>query len=135
MTSLSPYFMVTTLGIQSNILAKNDTHRKIEKNPKTSIITEVDPKRVVATSEKIYGFKLLATIPLASTSTYISALLNYTTGFVVIRRFTSDPRSVAIARTQTSTRFCPCHDQNWCIDLDNQFTVPSWFLDELQTRL
>ena len=135
MTSLSPYYMVTTMGVHSDILLRNCNHRKIEKKPKTSTNTGVEPNRLVAQTENIDSFKLLAIMPLGEPTSFVSALLNFTTGYVIIRRFTCDPHSVAIARFHTSTRFCLSHDQNWCIDINNEFSVPKTFLDELYTRL
>ena len=64
MTSLSPYYMVTTIGVHSDILLGNFNHRKIEKKPKTSTNTGVEHSRLVAQTENIDSFKLLAIMPL-----------------------------------------------------------------------
>ena len=132
MTTLSTLGFATTLGISAQKIPKPTHHEKIEKK----VWTGIDAKRfgLHATADTETKFSL---VPLIVAETkdpqiYLCAMKQITTGNYIIRRFTKNPKKNALAHHGYHTSFSRSHLSEWCVDIDDHYTVPDWFWVKLQ---
>ena len=120
--SFSKFPFHTTMGIPIPKEHHPISYKKIE-------IQQKKYNQAIASTEFNSGLELVAMERAQNYKGYIVALKNFITGNTVFRRVTNDPQLVAIAKTETSTRFCPSIDPEWCIDIEPDFDIPLKFIN------
>ena len=131
MSKLSTLGFPTTLGISASRLPISDHHEKIEKKVWTGSDAERFALHATANTEAKLTLVPLIVVELEEDSNYICALKQINTGLYIIRRFTKNPKKIALAHHGFHTCFCPSHNSQWCVDIDDGFAVPDWFWNAL----
>ena len=133
MTTLSSLGFATTLGISVQKIPKPRLHEKIEKKVWTGIDAERFALHATADTETKFSLVPLIVVELDVDQDYLCAMKQNTTGNYIIRRFTKNPQKNALARHGYYTSFSRSHLSEWCVDIDDHYTVPDWFWATLQS--
>ena len=132
MTTLSTLGFATTLGIHSQKIPKPTHHQKFEKKVWTGIDAKRFELHATANTESKFSMVPIIVVETEDPHTYLCAMKQITTGNYIIRRFTKNPKKNALARHGCHTSFSRSHLSDWCIDIDDHYTVPDWFWVMLQ---
>ena len=127
MTTLSSLGFATTLGISSWKIPKPNHHEKIEKKMWTGLNAERFALHATADTETKFSLVPLIVVELDADQDYLCAMKQNTTGNYIIRRFTKNPKKIALAQYGCHTSFCKSHLSEWCVDIDDSYSVPDWF--------